>query len=704
MLLEELSDIAANLRMMGDDALAAFANTHKSDPYMFALAVSESTQRKKLRAAQAAPITGPMPTVADSEISQMGGIAQLPARNMEMMADGGIVGGVDDGYDMAVGYGTGGGPGMAGGGMVERYQRGGDTSPKNLFEKALDAEGVTDPVERAFLRSVHMQESGGKERAPTSNRGARGPMQVLPTTFSQVADKGMDINNPVDNMRAGIRYARQGFQASGGDPVLAGAYYYGGPGGMAKAAKGEAVADPKNPNAPTTIDYGKQVAARMTQLLPVGAAQAAQPTPVVDREKLISQIPGQTAAGRTTAPEPERRLTDYIFGAGETGLATLTGALSPVTGGARKLMQEALYGKSDPMEDQMARYTFAPRGEAGQAMTQELGRFLTQDMKLPPYIPALGGATPRGSVPRTAAAADEAAAVAAREATPRLPSPTTPATPGGKAQGIAALQQQKGTADAAARASAAAQQEAAAARIAAERAGAVNAELPGAANRAGLAGLAGVGASAAGEPPPSTEGAAAERPDDGSYKRMEDAKFIRQAEEARAASERMREIAEIKKDAPPEVKKEAKKEGWGPEDWLVFGATLAGTRGSFAEGISKAALTTVGARREREKGETEREYKEALKKQAERPAAEIQLIERLQTDPKFAAAYERYASTKREPMTREKAMTLWGGSMLLQTKYPNFEDFAKIAMSGMQGAAGPKLSSSDLALIQSYLR
>lgn len=287
MLLEELSNIADNLGMMPDTALQKFAAMHKDDPYIMALAVSESNRRAKARMSQAPQLAAQTPTVVDEEIAKMGGIAALPAQNLETMsaAVGGIVG---NDYDMAVGY--------ADGGMVERYQRGGNMSPKTLFEQALDEEGVTDPRERAFLRSLHMQESSGGKTAPTSNRGARGAMQILPGTFAEVADKDMDINDPFDNMRAGIRYARKGLQASGGDPELAGVYYYGGPGGMRKAQQGVAVSDPMNPNAPNTLQYGKQIAKRMTDLLPISSAQAATP-------QAASQTAPQSAAPTTGTPE-----------------------------------------------------------------------------------------------------------------------------------------------------------------------------------------------------------------------------------------------------------------------------------------------------------------------------------------------------------------------------------------------------------------
>jgi hypothetical protein len=161
-----------------------------------------------------------------------------------------------------------------------------------MFEKALDAEGIKDPAQRAFLKSIHAQESDQALNAPTRDKsGAMGPMQVTKGAWTDVSSKGAELKNradPFENMRAGIRYASTGWQKSGGDPVLAGAYYYCGPGGFAKAQKGEAVASAED-KGQTTFQYGKQVAARMPSMIPfVGSATAAATNPA------INQIPGQS--------------------------------------------------------------------------------------------------------------------------------------------------------------------------------------------------------------------------------------------------------------------------------------------------------------------------------------------------------------------------------------------------------------------------
>jgi hypothetical protein len=138
-----------------------------------------------------------------------------------------------------------------------------DAAPQvSPFDEALAAEGVTGKV-ADIARSIYQQESGSGKNTKTSNAGAVGGMQIIPATFKGVADKDWNINDPTHNARAGIRYVKQLYEQADGDPALTAAGYYGGPGGLEKARRGVAVADPRNPNAPTTLQYGQQVAARL---------------------------------------------------------------------------------------------------------------------------------------------------------------------------------------------------------------------------------------------------------------------------------------------------------------------------------------------------------------------------------------------------------------------------------------------------------
>jgi hypothetical protein len=133
----------ANLRP--DSALQEYAALHKNNVYILSLAKAESDRRKAVRlAAQGNP--GQQPSVADQSIAGMApapapvaqtqlpenqGIAQIPTPNMRTLADGGIAGYEDDEEGMA----TGGMGGMfnfaqqsepvvrmSGGGHIPRYQ------------------------------------------------------------------------------------------------------------------------------------------------------------------------------------------------------------------------------------------------------------------------------------------------------------------------------------------------------------------------------------------------------------------------------------------------------------------------------------------------------------------------------------------------------------------------------------------------------
>ena len=98
-----------------DSALQQYAMLHKNNPYILSLAKSESDRRKQLRTA-AQGQAGQQPTVVDQDIAAMApprmaqqqlpenqGIAQIPTPNMQTMADGGIAGYADDEEGMATG-------------------------------------------------------------------------------------------------------------------------------------------------------------------------------------------------------------------------------------------------------------------------------------------------------------------------------------------------------------------------------------------------------------------------------------------------------------------------------------------------------------------------------------------------------------------------------------------------------------------------
>ena len=138
-------------------------------------------------------------------------------------------------------------------------------APKeSIFDIALQKEGITGQL-ADIARSIYAQESSSGKNTKTSNANAIGGMQIIPKTFNSVADKNWNIYDPEHNARAGIRYLKQLHDVAGGDPELTAVGYYGGEGAINKAKQGIAVSDPRNPNAPNTLQYAQQVVNRIPE-------------------------------------------------------------------------------------------------------------------------------------------------------------------------------------------------------------------------------------------------------------------------------------------------------------------------------------------------------------------------------------------------------------------------------------------------------
>lgn len=89
--------------------------------------------------------------------------------------------------------------------------------------------------------AIMMQESGG--RNVVSPQGARGPMQIMPTTFRQYAQPGEHIDNPVDNITVGQRLIGDLYNRYGDPREVAAAYFSGKPNytSMARDITGKSV-------------------------------------------------------------------------------------------------------------------------------------------------------------------------------------------------------------------------------------------------------------------------------------------------------------------------------------------------------------------------------------------------------------------------------------------------------------------------------
>ncbi len=171
----DVNKITSTLAKLPDTQLQQYAQMHKTDPYIMALAMSESNRRKVVRSAgQGAQGMQAQPKVVDSEIAQMApqpaqampedqGIGQLPAGNMNF-AGGGIIA-------------------FADGGDVERYQYGGMPPRSSMLGdipgfvagtgNIIPQQGA--PEEEPYLRKLYRQMAEQAEAA----RGAEARRRVL---------------------------------------------------------------------------------------------------------------------------------------------------------------------------------------------------------------------------------------------------------------------------------------------------------------------------------------------------------------------------------------------------------------------------------------------------------------------------------------------------------------------------------------------
>ena len=89
----------------------------------------------------------------------------------------------------------------------------------NLFDFAR-AEAERQGIDPSLVLRVMQAESSGRANA-VSPKGATGPMQLMPGT---ARDLGVNINDPLDNIRGGVRYLTQQLKAFGTPDLALAAY------------------------------------------------------------------------------------------------------------------------------------------------------------------------------------------------------------------------------------------------------------------------------------------------------------------------------------------------------------------------------------------------------------------------------------------------------------------------------------------------
>lgn len=193
-----MQSLTQTLSAMPLNQLQQYAQLHRNDPYVVTMALSIANQKKQAMTAQQGQAgQQPQPKVVDSEIAQMApqampedvGIGQLPAQNMQAMADGGIVG-------------------YAGGGEVQRYQYGGVTPRNSVLGDipGFDAgpvmftsgqQGVQEePILRRLYREMN-ERSAAARIAEEKRRGAAGlsapSARMLGETAAAQANPAQDM-------------------------------------------------------------------------------------------------------------------------------------------------------------------------------------------------------------------------------------------------------------------------------------------------------------------------------------------------------------------------------------------------------------------------------------------------------------------------------------------------------------------------------
>ena len=792
MQLEELSNISDNLAMMPDPALQQFAQMHKTDPYMVSLALSESSRRKKLRtAAQGQAGAMPQPKVVDAAIQGMTpapapapvaqtqlpenqGIAQISAPNMRTLADGGIAGYEDDEEGMA----TGGMGGMfnfaqqsepvvrmAGGGIPGYKDAGKVVDYRQAIIDEAQLQGVPAAVALQISGVESSFDPNAKPIDPKTGKprsSAKSLFQVIDSTFKGLGGDPKKRNDPMENIRVGVKYLAQNQAALtktlGRAPKpqeLYATHFLGTDTGSKLLSADPSTpvgtfldkADPKNKDKILTANpevlggkktvgdvlawAQKKMAPVLTSAIPIGSAQAEQvpqakpaaapapaPAPALPEGLTEKEIEALCKPAFVTPSSgkgrKEGKLSEVIksgeaprqmmLGAGDLpynlagGLFDISHDISKVFGnksappalgsrGIKDFATKYLGREPDPTDPTLKGFRTA--GELGSMVVDPMSttRKVAQTAE---GLEALAMAQ--------RAKANAAEAVVAQPVKRRIEmAPTQPpvmvvdeqgrAMPAGTRASV-----QQGLADEAAVGAEATKAMALEKQAAAYPGAAQRAEMLRTAEMADKARGTALAAKVGDPETMRNLGIMTERPEVGeSVSGTYD-----------TTMPPPKAIVEAAKEATPA--KERK--GFGDDDLLMLGLSLMANKSpNFMTALGEAGIQTLGAKREREKGDTEKLYRDALIEQAKRPSSEVQLIEKYRDDPKFAEAYDKFAQARRDPQSREALMKSWSNSIYLQSQYPNFEDYLKIVSpAGGSGALGSQLNASDQSLIQKYLR
>lgn len=124
-------------------------------------------------------------------------------------------------------------------------------------EQTANAVAVAEAAKKAGVDptlavAIAFQEGALRSGAPRGSSGEIGMMQVMPKTGKGMGYSEKDLADPTKNIEAGVRYLKEGLNATKNDPKLAAVYYNGGPGAV------DALATGKDPD-PRVFNYVKSL-------------------------------------------------------------------------------------------------------------------------------------------------------------------------------------------------------------------------------------------------------------------------------------------------------------------------------------------------------------------------------------------------------------------------------------------------------------
>jgi hypothetical protein len=214
----DVNKITSTLAKLPDAQLQQYAQMHKADPYIMALAMSESNRRKEMRSAgQGAQGMQEQPKVVDQMVAEMApqqlpedqGIGQLNAGNMNF-AGGGIIAFADGGdveryagqYGSLTGEFSGFGgmsPEQAAASEIRAAEEARLKQLDELQKKVVFLNTVGAPqAQEAQAQLTALQSSMGQKPSPTDNNFRRQPD---PRTLGVSATPSVNAAPTADNTR-----------------------------------------------------------------------------------------------------------------------------------------------------------------------------------------------------------------------------------------------------------------------------------------------------------------------------------------------------------------------------------------------------------------------------------------------------------------------------------------------------------------------